>query len=133
MPPPQFVLDLRKKIGHDLLWLPGVTAAVFDEEGNVLLVRRSDNQRWTLVTGTLDPGEQPTAGAIREVYEETGVEATAEELIAVEAIPAATCATGHLVPGCPYCWEQSFPEDPADRSSELDQALLTPPREEHTQ
>jgi 8-oxo-dGTP pyrophosphatase MutT (NUDIX family) len=45
MPTPQFVLDLRAKIGHQMLWLPGVTAVVFDDDGRVLLVQRADNGR----------------------------------------------------------------------------------------
>ena len=67
MPTPDFVIELRKKIGHDLLWLPGVTGLVIDDAQRVLLVRRADNHRWTLVTGFLDPGEQPAAGIVREI------------------------------------------------------------------
>jgi hypothetical protein len=59
MPTPQFILDLRARVGHDALWLPGVTAVVLDSNRRVLLVRRADNDLWTLVTGCLDPGEQP--------------------------------------------------------------------------
>lgn len=79
MPVPDFVLRLREKIGHDLLWLPGVTAVVLDEE-NVLLVRRSDNGRWAPVTGIVDPGEHPSETAAREVLEETGVTCSVEGL-----------------------------------------------------
>jgi ADP-ribose pyrophosphatase YjhB (NUDIX family) len=57
MPTPQFVLDLRARVGHDMLCLPSVTAVVFDVGGRVLLVRRADSGRWTLVTGMLEPGE----------------------------------------------------------------------------
>jgi len=87
MPTPQFILDLRAKIGHDMLWLPGVTAVVFDELQRVLLVQRADNGRWALVTGILEPGEQPAVGALREVEEETGVIAEAERLLSVTALP----------------------------------------------
>jgi 8-oxo-dGTP pyrophosphatase MutT (NUDIX family) len=87
MPTPQFVLDLRTKIGHDMLWLPGVTAVVFDDQGRVLLVQRADNRRWALVTGMLEPGEQPAVGALREVEEETGVIAEAERLLNVTVLP----------------------------------------------
>ena len=31
-PVPEHVLALREKIGHDLLWLPGVTAVVSPDE-----------------------------------------------------------------------------------------------------
>ena len=30
MPVPDFVVSLRERIGHDLLWLPGVTAVVLN-------------------------------------------------------------------------------------------------------
>lgn len=94
MPIPQFVLDLRAKIGHDLLWLPGVTAVVFDDENRVLLVRRADNGRWTLVTGCLEPGEQPAAGTLREIEEETAVRAVVEQLIRVATLPASEYLNG---------------------------------------
>ncbi|WP_146363665.1 NUDIX hydrolase [Arthrobacter yangruifuii] len=83
MPTPDFVLSLRERIGHDPLWLPGVTAVVFNAEGQVLLGRRADNGRWTLITGMLDPGEEPGPGALREVEEETGVRAEIVHLIHV--------------------------------------------------
>ena len=35
MATPEFVLKLRRKIGHDLLWLMGVSGYVEDERGRV--------------------------------------------------------------------------------------------------
>lgn len=84
MPTPEYILDVRRKLGHDLMWLPGVTAVVFDGD-RVLLVKRSDNGHWTPVTGILDPGEEPAVGAIREVREETGVTAVADQLVSVKS------------------------------------------------
>ena len=80
MPVPEFVLRLRERIGHDLLWLPGVTAVVL-HDGAVLLVRRSDDGTWTPVTGIVDPGEHPAVAAVREVLEETGVRCVVEQLV----------------------------------------------------
>ncbi len=85
MPTPDFILRLREKIGHDLLWLPGVTAVVLDDRNRVLLGRRADNGRWTLITGILEPGEQPAVGVVREVLEETGIVAEVELLAEVYA------------------------------------------------
>lgn len=88
---PDFIVELRKKIGHDLLWLPGVTAVVLRDgaggEAEVLLVRRADNDAWTPVTGIVDPGEQPAVAAAREVREETGVVARAQTLVRVNSLP----------------------------------------------
>lgn len=82
MPVPEFIRHLRERIGHDLLWLPGITSVVLDEDA-VLLVRRSDNGRWSPVTGIVDPGEHPADTAVREVLEETGVRCVVEQLVSV--------------------------------------------------
>lgn len=74
-----------------------MTAVVFDDEERVLLVRRADNGRWALVTGCLEPGEQPALGTVREVFEETGVVAAVERLISVEALPPDVCPNGDQV------------------------------------
>ena len=97
MPTPQFVLDLRASIGHQPLPLPSATAVVLDDAGRVLLVQRADNGRWALVTGCLEPGEQPAAGALREVEEETGVLVTAEQVVSVAALPLSACPNGDQV------------------------------------
>lgn len=94
---PPFILELREMIGHHPLWLPGVTAVVVDGDGQVLLVRRVDNGRWTLITGCLDPGEEPAAGAVREVEEETGVRVTPERILRVQATRPAVYPNGDRV------------------------------------
>ncbi|SEB47314.1 Predicted nuclease (RNAse H fold) [Nocardioides exalbidus] len=78
-PIPDFVVEIRRKIGHDPLWLPGVTA-VIRRGDQVLLVRRSDNGRWTPVTGIPEPGEEPAVAAAREAMEETGVRIRVDRL-----------------------------------------------------
>ncbi|NMR18701.1 NUDIX domain-containing protein [Cellulomonas fimi] len=85
MPIPDFVSRLRARVGTDLLWLPGVSAVVVDEDGRLLLGRRADNGRWAVVSGILEPGEQPAHAAVREVREETGVDAVTVALVAVSS------------------------------------------------
>lgn len=97
MPTPQFVLDLRAMIGHRPLPLPAVTGVVLDDDGRVLLVQRADTGRWTPVTGCLEPGEQPAAGVVREIEEETGVLARAERIVSVAALPLMVCPNGDQV------------------------------------
>jgi ADP-ribose pyrophosphatase YjhB (NUDIX family) len=80
MPIPDFIVGLREKIGHELLWLPGVTSVVL-RENEVLLVRRADTGAWAPVTGIVDPGEHPARTATREVAEETGVSCEIEALV----------------------------------------------------
>ncbi|NYE35209.1 ADP-ribose pyrophosphatase YjhB (NUDIX family) [Nocardioides cavernae] len=80
-PVPEFVLSIREKIGHDPLWLPGVTAVVRRGD-QVLLVKRADNGAWTPVTGIPEPGEEPAVAAAREALEEAGVVVRVDRLAA---------------------------------------------------
>ncbi|MFV0429436.1 MAG: NUDIX hydrolase [Arachnia sp.] len=90
MPTPQFILDLRQRVGHDQLWLIG-TCVVIVREGEhgpeVLLVRRSDTGEWTPVSGITDPGEHPAETAVREAREETGVDIEIDRLVWVNVEP----------------------------------------------
>src|SRR5664280_3108428 len=87
---PPYVVELRRHIGHALIWLPGVTAVVLRDRAGVdcpelLLVQRADTREWTPVTGIVDPGENPHTCAEREVLEETGVTAVVQRLAWVSA------------------------------------------------
>ncbi|MFJ7770093.1 NUDIX hydrolase [Streptomyces sp. NPDC097107] len=99
MATPDFIRDLRVLAGHQLLWLPGVTAVVFDDEGRVLLNRRADNRRWSLIGGIPEPGEQPAACAVREVEEETAVRCVVERVVLVQALNPVTYDNGDV---CQY-------------------------------
>jgi 8-oxo-dGTP pyrophosphatase MutT (NUDIX family) len=99
VPIPDFVVDLRRLIGHRELWLPGVTAVVrrgAPGSEEILLVRRADNLAWTPVTGILEPREEPAVGAVREVLEETGVTARVDRLAATSVHGPITHANGDL-------------------------------------
>ncbi|MEU8793603.1 NUDIX domain-containing protein [Streptomyces sp. NPDC048643] len=96
MATPDFILAIRASAGHQLLWLPGVSAVVFDDEGRVLLGQRSDNGRWALISGMPEPGEQPAACAVREVYEETAVRIEVERVVVVQAGEQVTFDNGDV-------------------------------------
>lgn len=85
---PDFIREIRATAGQQLLLLPGVSAVVFDEEGRVLLGRRADTGKWSIIGGIAEPGEQPAATAEREVYEETAVHCVAERVVLTQALPA---------------------------------------------
>ncbi|MFB9236607.1 NUDIX domain-containing protein [Plantactinospora siamensis] len=87
MPISPYVAGLRAHVGTDLLLLPSVTGVVRDGAGWVLLVRRTDNGRWSLPAGIVDPGEQPADAVLREVYEETGVRVAIERVGGVATHP----------------------------------------------
>ncbi|MFT8355749.1 MAG: NUDIX domain-containing protein [Bifidobacterium aquikefiri] len=85
MATPEFILKLRKKIGHDPLWLVGITAYVHSQEGKILLGRRSDTGEWALVYGINEPCEEPADTVVREVKEETGIDVVPTALASVKS------------------------------------------------
>ena len=78
-----YIKNIRKKIGTDLLLAPSVTVLVFDENRRVLLVRHSNNNVWVTPGGMVEPDEPPETAAEREMLEETGFTIKIESLAGV--------------------------------------------------
>ncbi|KQO97755.1 NUDIX hydrolase [Leifsonia sp. Leaf264] len=93
MPTPDFVLDLRRVVGHAPLWLSGVTAVILRGD-EVLLARRADNGRIAPIAGILEPGEEPAVAAVREAFEETNVVIEVERLAWVHVLDPVTYENG---------------------------------------
>ena len=64
---------LRKMIGHQECLSVGVSCLILDENGRILLEKRSDSGLYCRPGGSLDLHESVTDGVKREVYEETGL------------------------------------------------------------
>jgi ADP-ribose pyrophosphatase YjhB (NUDIX family) len=60
-----------------------VAAIVANERGEILLTQRSDSGIWLYPVGWADVGYSPAEIAVKEVYEETGIEVEPVSLIAV--------------------------------------------------
>lgn len=54
--------------------VPSANVAVTNDAGEILLIRRSDNDNWALPGGAVDLGESLAQAAVRETREETGVD-----------------------------------------------------------
>ena len=76
MPISEYLRNLRKLIGPQLILSPGAAAIIRNQDGNILVLRRSDTQEWSLPAGAVDPGETPSEAIVREVREETGLGVT---------------------------------------------------------
>jgi 8-oxo-dGTP diphosphatase len=60
-----------------------VAGVVVNDEGQVLVIRRRDNNRWEPPGGVLELDETFEAGVRREVWEETGLSVRVERLTGV--------------------------------------------------
>ena len=83
MPVPEFIRELRSKVGNTLLQLPTVAVLVRDEIGRLLLVQDGDSGLWTCPGGLVEPFEQPADAAVREAWEEAGVHVELTTLVGV--------------------------------------------------
>lgn len=61
----------------------GVSALTRDGDGRTLFCRRTDDDTWCLPGGILEVGESPSAGALRELWEEAGVTGEVARLLGV--------------------------------------------------
>ncbi|MFD0358574.1 NUDIX domain-containing protein [Streptomyces sp. NPDC127110] len=97
MTTPEYIREIRESgAGHRLLLLPGVTAVVVDDLGRLLLGRRADTGKWSLVGGIAEPGEQPAVTAVREVYEEAAVSCVPERVVFVQMLEPITYPNGDV-------------------------------------
>lgn len=53
----------------------GVNAAIFDDQKRILLLKRADNGKWGLPSGWVEVGEALKVAMVREIKEETGLDA----------------------------------------------------------
>ena len=65
----------------------GCSAAIFDEQGRILLTRRADNGQWCLPGGRMESGESAAEACEREVLEETGLSVRVKRLVGVYSHP----------------------------------------------
>ena len=67
--------------------VPSVNVVVVNEAGEILMIRRSDNDNWAVPGGAIDLGESMVQAAVRETREETGIECEITGLVGIYTDP----------------------------------------------
>ena len=142
MPTPDFILELRRHIGNETLWLSGANLVVLREGEagpEVLLGRRADDGNWAAISGIVEPGENPADTVVREAREEACIEVEVERMLWLDVMDEVTFPNGdrcrfldhgfrgRLVDGSPGIGDgeiSDFAWFPADRLPSPRQARL---------
>jgi 8-oxo-dGTP pyrophosphatase MutT (NUDIX family) len=67
--------------------VPSVNVVVVNDAGQILLIKRSDNDNWALPGGAIDLGESMTQAGVRETKEETGIDCEIVGLVGIYTDP----------------------------------------------
>ena len=82
-----YIMDLRKIVGHAPLLQCAGSIIIENEKGEVLLGRRTDNHKWGYAGGSIELDETVEECAKRELFEETGLIADEMEFFMVNSGP----------------------------------------------
>lgn len=72
--------------------VPAVSVVITDGQGRILLIRRTDNNYWSIPGGGIEPGESVRRAASREVVEETGINCEVTGLVGIYSNPGHVAA-----------------------------------------
>jgi ADP-ribose pyrophosphatase YjhB (NUDIX family) len=67
--------------------VPSVNVVVVNDDNEILMIRRSDNDNWAVPGGAIDLGESVIQAAIRETREETGISCEVTRLVGIYSDP----------------------------------------------
>ena len=67
--------------------VPSVNVVVTNDQGQILLIRRTDNENWAVPGGAIDLGESMVQAAVRETKEESGIDCQITGLVGIYTDP----------------------------------------------
>ena len=84
-----YMVEMRRLVGHRTIIQCAASIIVIDEQGRLLLGRRSDNHMWGYSGGSVEVDEPAEDCARRELLEEMGLVAEEMEFFCVNSGPQA--------------------------------------------
>jgi ADP-ribose pyrophosphatase YjhB (NUDIX family) len=67
--------------------VPSVNVVVVNDAGEMLMIRRTDNDNWAVPGGAIDLGESVGQAAVRETREESGIECEITGIVGIYSDP----------------------------------------------
>lgn len=78
-----YIMDLRKSIGHQTLLMPSACVIIGNQNGGILLQQREDDGKWSHHGGAIELDEKVEDAAKRELKEELNIKAKELEFLGI--------------------------------------------------
>jgi len=102
-----YIKWIRGKVGHEKIIIVYAGGCIFNKNGEVLLQKRADCNKWGFPGGAVELGETPEMAAKREVKEETGLEIEVQKLIGIYTDSDVVYPNGDKAHSICICYEMS--------------------------
>ncbi len=120
-----YVRTIRKAIGAEKIFVPGVRGIIVTQKEEILLQLRTDTSSWGLPAGSVELNETARQALIREIKEETNLDVISAEPMSLSCGPSQQCTYPNG--DCIQCFALTFvirewagqPTPDMDEGSEL--------------
>lgn len=102
-----YIKWIRGKVGHEKIIIVYAGGCIFNKNGEVLLQKRADCNKWGFPGGAVELGETPEMTAKREVKEETGLDVEVGNLIGIYTDSDVVYPNGDKAHSICICYEMS--------------------------
>ena len=103
-----YIKWIRGKVGHEKIIIVYAGGCIFNKNGEVLLQKRADCNKWGFPGGAIELGETPEMAAKREVKEETGLDVEVGNLIGIYTDSDVVYPNGDKAHSICICYEMKI-------------------------